>query len=591
MKRTHNCNELRKKHINKKVSLAGWVHRRRDHGELIFIDLQDRSGIVQLVFEPETDKELMKEAHKLRIGYVMGITGTVRERLEGAVNPNLDTGEIEINVDKLIIFNTSKPLPWSTGSVENTNEDLLFKYRYLYLREPSMRKNIELRHKLSFALREHMNSLDFLANETPLLTKRTPEGARDFLIPSRFHPGKFYALPQSPQLYKQILMIAGMEKYYQLASCFRDENLRADRQLEFTQIDIEMSFIDEEDIYKLTEGLIAHLFKIAKGMEISLPIPRMTHKEAIKRFGTDKPDTRFGMELIDLSDVFKNSGFNAFKNIVESGGSVEAIKVENYSPSRKQLDELDKEVKLWGAKGLLWIKITDDGKFKSPAAKFLSEEIQENIIKISGLKTGDLLLLVADTYLKSTLIIGRLRTLLAERLDLIDKDKYNLLWVTEFPMFEYSEEEERYTAKHHPFTDILEDDINLIETEDYHKARARAYDIVLNGVELGGGSIRIHKRELQQLVFKCLGISNEDAEEKFGFLLEAFEYGAPPHGGIALGFDRLVMMLADEKSIREVIAFPKTLRGTSLMQDSPATISDTQLKELSIALHLPDSDD
>jgi len=581
-RRTHDCGSLTAHDIGKKVVLAGWVDTRRDHGGLIFIDLRDRAGITQVVFNPEINAEAHQKAHHLRSEYCLTIQGTVRSRPEGMANPNLKTGEIEVLVEDYELLNTSKTPPFTLEDKTEVSEAVRLKYRYLDLRRPALQKNFLVRHEVVRFIRNFLNDQGFIEVETPFLTKSTPEGARDYLVPSRIQPGKFYALPQSPQLFKQLLMVAGFDRYYQIVRCFRDEDLRADRQPEFTQLDMECSFVTEDDICELIEGLISGLFREILGREIPRPFRRMTYEEAMSRYGTDRPDLRFGLEIVDLTETVKDSPVRVFAEAAEKGGCVKAIRVPGgASFSRKELDDLVTLAQSWGAKGLAWTKIHPDG-WQSPLAKFLSEEKRRAIEKITGGVTGDLILFQADLPSLVHEILGKVRLHLGSQKGL-PADRFEFTWIREFPLLEYRPEEGRYGAVHHPFTAPLEEDLPLLETHP-GKVRSRAYDLVLNGNEIGGGSIRIHRRDLQEKVFRILSISPEEAEEKFGFLLEALEMGAPPHGGIAFGLDRLVMLMTGASSLREVIAFPKTQKAVCPLTNAPSSVDPLQLNELGLRL-------
>ncbi len=584
LKRTNYCGEISTAEIGEKVVLMGWAAKYRNLGGLLFIDMRDRTGIVQIVFDETCDKDIFDLATSIRTEFAIGIEGEVRNRAAEAINKNMKTGEVEVVASKLVIYSKSETPPFYIEDGVDTNEQLRLKYRYLDLRRPEMHKNIELRHRACKIARDYFDRNGFLEIETPMLTKSTPEGARDYLVPSRVHQGSFYALPQSPQLYKQLLMVAGMDRYFQITRCFRDEDLRADRQPEFTQMDLEMSFVDVDDVITMNEGMLKEMFSKTLGIDIETPFLRMPYKEAMERFGSDKPDTRFGLELIDMSDVVKDCGFKVFSGAVQAGGSVRAINVKGAADkfSRRDLDSLVEFVKIYRAKGLAWF-IINENEIKSTVAKFLTQEETDAIIKRAEAEVGDVILFVADTNDVVFQSLGALRLELAKRLDLIDKSKFNFLWVTEFPMFEYSEEEDRYVAKHHPFTAPMDEDIDLIE-KDPQNARAKAYDVILNGCELGGGSIRIYDADLQERMFAALGFTKEQAWERFGFLLEAFKYGVPPHGGMAYGLDRLVMLMLNKPSIRDVIAFPKVQNASELMTDCPSVVDEQQLNELAIAL-------
>jgi len=584
IKRDIYCGEPRVEDIGREVSVCGWAQRRRDLGQLIFIDLRDRSGILQLAFDDNTEREIFNAASAVRSEFVLYARGVIRER--SSKNLELPTGEVELEARELRVLAKSETPPFEITEDSDVNDALRLKYRYLDLRRPDMQRYIALRHKAVKVARDYFDENGFLEIETPMLTKSTPEGARDYLVPSRVHPGKFYALPQSPQQYKQLLMLAGFDRYMQIVRCFRDEDLRADRQPEFTQIDLEMSFVDVEDILRINEGFIKRLFGEIIGVSVETPIQRLTWREAMDRFGSDKPDMRFGLELCDISDIVGSCGFRTFSEPVAQGGSVRMIFVrEGASMPRKQVDSLAETVKTYGAKGLAWAKLSEDGSLTSSYAKYLTEEENNAIISRAGIKEGGgLILIVADA--KDDIVLtslGELRRECARRLGLIEKDTYKFVWLTEFPLFEYSEEDGRYYARHHPFTAPMDEDVDLIES-DQEKCRAKAYDIVLNGTELGGGSIRINTPELQERMFRALGFKDEDTASRFGHLIEAFKYGAPPHGGIAYGMDRLVMHLAGLSSIRDVIAFPKVQNASELMTGCPDFVDESQLRELEIQI-------
>ena len=560
----------------------GWVHRRRDHGGVIFVDLRDREGIIQIVFNPEEGETVHSEAHKIRSEYVLAVKGKVRKRPEGMTNPDLATGQVEVLVSDLEILNESKTPPFSFDD-DDISENIRLKYRYLDLRRPAIQKNLFLRSRLASVTRRYFEENGFIEVETPFLTKSTPEGARDYLVPSRINKGTFYALPQSPQIFKQLLMVSGFDRYYQIVRCFRDEDLRADRQPEFTQIDVEMSFITEEDIMQMMEGLMASIFKACLGKELALPLPRLTYADAISRYGKDNPDIRFGLEIRDITDIVKNSGFKLFAEVAAQGGVIKAINANQASRlSRKDLDGLADFVAIYGARGLAWAKV-NAADWTSPIFKFLKPEEIKGIGQLLNAKEGDIIFFVADTPKVVHDSLGNLRLHLARKLNLIDPDVLGFTWVTEFPLMDYSEAEKRYVSTHHPFTSPFLEDLHLMTT-DPGKVRARAYDLVLNGSEIGGGSIRIHRKDIQARVFSALGLSDEEARLKFGFLLDALEYGAPPHGGLAFGLDRLTMIMTNAESIRDVIAFPKTQKAACLLSDAPSKVSIEQLMELSLKI-------
>ena len=584
MKRSCYCGKVDESFIGKEIVVSGWVHSRRDHGGVIFIDLRDREGLVQIVFQPEK-KEIFAQAEHLRSEYVLSVKGLVRNRPEGTVNPNMFTGKVEIVVNELEIINTSPVLPLEVDDYKETSEEIILKYRYLDLRRPSFQKNFILRHRISQTIREYLNKEGFLEIETPFLTKSTPEGARDFLVPARLAHGCFYALPQSPQIFKQILMVAGFDKYYQIARCFRDEDLRADRQLEFTQVDMEMSFIDEQDIMTIVEQMLAKIFKDVLGKEIQTPFLRMPYDEAMLRFGSDKPDTRFAMEIKDFTKELANCGFGVFKNVIAKGNVVRGLCITGGAKfSRSEIDGLTKFVGEFGAKGLAWMKITANGA-ESNIVKFFTKEEIDTIINKLEAKDGDLVVFLADEVDIVAQGLGALRLKMGKQLGLIEKNKFNFLWVVDFPLFAWDKEERRWVANHHPFTAVKDEDVDKLTQEKAGEAKARAYDVILNGVELGGGSIRIHKSDMQSKVFNLLNITEESAKEKFGFLLDALTYGAPPHGGLAIGFDRLCALLIGEESIREVIAFPKTQKAICPLSNAPAEVAEKQLRELGIKIN------
>lgn len=585
LKRSHMCCDVSEELIGSEVTVMGWVQRRRDLGQLIFIALRDRTGLVQAVVDGNNSApELFKKAESVRSEYVLAIRGKVAPRTEGNVNKNMKTGAIEIIAEELRILSESETTPFQVEDEITVKDDLRLKYRYIDLRRPCQLKNMILRHKTAQVIRNFLSDEGFLEIETPVLGKSTPEGARDYLVPSRVHPGSFYGLPQSPQLYKQLLMVSGMDRYYQIAKCFRDEDLRADRQPEFTQVDMELSFVDVDDIIDVNERLIKKVFKEILDVDVPIPMQRMKYKDAMERYGSDKPDVRFGMELHNITDIVRGTEFVVFKNAIEAGGSVRAINANGCGHyPRKQIDSLVEFVKTYKAKGLAWIVVNDDGSLKSQIAKFFTpEKLQEIVDALEG-KPGDLILICADADRIVFDSLGALRCEIARRQELTRPDDFRFLWVTEFPMFEWDDEENRYVAEHHPFTCPMDEDLHLLDT-DPSKVRAKAYDMVLNGFELGGGSIRIHRRDIQQKIFSLLGFSDEDAQERFGFLLDAFKYGVPPHGGLAFGFDRIIMLMTGSSSIRDVIAFPKVKDASCPLTDAPGTVDDKQLDELGIAI-------
>ena len=588
LKRTHRCAEVTKAEIGSTVTLMGWVQKSRNKGGIVFVDLRDRSGIMQIIFENgDIDAEGFEKAGKLRSEFVIAVTGHVEAR-SGAVNENLATGEIEIRANSLRVLSESETPPFPIEENSKTREEVRLKYRYLDLRRPDLQKNLILRSKVAVLVRQFLADEGFLEIETPILNKSTPEGARDYLVPSRIHPGSFYALPQSPQIFKQLLMCSGYDRYFQIAKCFRDEDLRADRQPEFTQIDMELSFVDVDDVIDVNERMLAHLFKEVLGVEVQLPIQRMTWKEAMNRFGSDKPDLRFGMELTDVSDVVKDCEFVVFKSALEMGGSVRGINAKGQgNMPRKKIDKLVEFAKGYGAKGLAYIAIHEDGTLKSSFSKFMKEEEMKALVEKMQGEAGDLLLFAADKTKLVWDVLGALRLEMARQMDLLDKNEYRFVWITEFPLLEWSEEENRFTAMHHPFTMPMEEDLHLIDS-DPGAVRAKAYDIVLNGNEIGGGSVRIHQNDIQEKMFEVLGFTREQAYNQFGFLLNAFKYGVPPHAGLAYGLDRMVMLMAKEDSIREVIAFPKVKDASCLMSEAPNVVDEKQLKELCIKLDLPE---
>lgn len=589
--RSYFCGEVTETAIGEKVTLKGWVQKRRDLGGLIFIDLRDRTGLVQVVFNPDFSQDALSIAEKVRSEFVLDITGTVVAREVGTINENMKTGKIEIHADAVTIINEAKTPPFTIADKTEVSEDLRLKYRYLDFRRPVMFETFKMRHQVTKVIRDYLDGEGFLDIETPMLTKSTPEGARDYLVPSRVHPGEFYALPQSPQIFKQLLMVGGIERYYQIARCFRDEDLRADRQPEFTQIDIETSFLSQDDIISLMEKMMGKVMKEVKGIDVPETFPRMAYDEAMARYGSDKPDTRFGLELVDLSEIVAESGFKVFSAAVAAGGQVKAINVKGFADrySRKDIDALTEFVSRYGAKGLAWLKVDEEG-LKGPIAKFFADTEEGNAIKSTlEAEAGDLLLFVADKKSVVADSLGALRNKLGKELELIDQSKFNFLWITDWPLLEYAEEEGRYYAAHHPFTMPVREDLPLLDSEP-GKVRAQAYDLVLNGYELGGGSLRIFERDIQEKMFGVLGFSKEEAIEQFGFLLEAFEYGTPPHGGIALGLDRMVMLLAGRTNLRDTIAFPKTASASCLLTEAPGPVDQAQLNELNLALNINKSE-
>lgn len=592
LKRTHRCTEVSAANIGEVVTVMGWVQKSRNKGGIIFVDLRDRSGILQIIFEQSedasraVDADNFAKAESLRSEFVVAVVGKVEAR-EGNTNPNMKTGDIEVRATQLRILSESETPPFPIEAASKTKEELRLKYRYLDLRRPDLQQNIIMRSHITAKIREFMTKEGFLEIETPILNKSTPEGARDYLVPSRVHPGNFYALPQSPQLLKQLLMCSGFDRYFQIAKCFRDEDLRADRQPEFTQVDMELSFVDVDDVIEVNERLLQYIFKDAIGIDIPLPIPRMTWQEAMDRFGSDKPDTRFGMELVNVSETVAGCGFSVFTSALENGGSVRGINAKGQGEMpRKKIDALVTFAKDFGAKGLAYIAILPDGTRKSSFAKFMTDAEMDTLVQIMGGENGDLLLFAADKDKVVWDVLGNLRLELARNLDLLDKNQYNFLWVTEFPLLEWSEEEKRYVAMHHPFTMPMEEDLELLDTNP-GKVRAKAYDIVLNGTELGGGSVRIFQNNIQEKMFEIIGLTKETANERFGFLLNAFQYGVPPHAGLAFGLDRIVMLMVQADSIREVMAFPKVKDASCLMTDAPNLVDAYQLEELGIAIVNP----
>lgn len=584
-KRTTYCGLVTEDLLGQHVTLKGWVHNRRDLGGLIFVDLRDREGYVQIVFNPDFSKEALEVAESIRSEYVIEVEGTVTKRDPETVNPKIKTGNVEVQVDKINIINKAQTPPFSINDdSQQVDENIRLKYRYLDLRRQELAQTIKMRHHIIRAIHEYLDKEGFLDIETPFLTKSTPEGARDYLVPSRVHEGKFYALPQSPQLFKQLLMISGFDKYYQIVKCFRDEDLRADRQPEFTQVDIEMSFVDQEDVMELGEDMLKSVVKDVKGVELTEQFPRMTYAEAMSRYGSDKPDTRFDMELLDVSKLGETMDFKVFKDTVEKGGEVKALVAKGASDkyTRKDIDKLTEFVNIYGAKGLAWVKVVEDD-LSGPIARFFEDENVETLKSLTDAEAGDLVLFVADKPSVVAQSLGALRVKLAHELGLIDEDKLNFLWVTDWPLLEYDEDEKRYVAAHHPFTSPKDEDLDKLDSEP-ERAQAKAYDIVLNGYELGGGSIRIHNGDIQEKMFEVLGFTKEEAQDQFGFLLDAFKYGAPPHGGIALGLDRFVMLLTGRTNLRDTIAFPKTASAVSLMTQAPSEVSNKQLEELALRI-------
>jgi len=588
--RTDSCGKLGSDDLEREVVLMGWVQSHRDHGGVIFIDLRDREGLVQAVLNPENSEEVHKKGEAVRDEWVIAIKGKVSKRTPETINPNLKTGEIEVMASEVRILNTSKVIPFLIEEDINVDELLRMKYRYLDLRRPGMKQNIITRHKVAAASRDYLNGEGFLEIETPYLTRSTPEGARDFLVPSRLNPGQFYALPQSPQILKQTLMVSGLDRYYQVVRCFRDEDLRADRQPEFTQIDIEMTFINEDDIMNVVEGMLKSIFKESKGIEIETPFKKISHKEAMLKYGSDKPDTRFGLELEDISHIFADSEFKVFSGAIKNGGMIKVLKLEGKAAelSRKEIDDYTEAAKSLGAKGLAWIRVSGE-EWQSPIVKFFSEEEKENLQKALNLRDGDIVFFGADTPHIVNLVLSNLRLNLGERFGMIDHSKFDFLWVVDFPLFDFDHNENRYVAMHHPFTSPNEEDMHLLD-EEKGMIRSRAYDVVLNGVEIGGGSIRIYRKDIQEKIFSAIGLTMEEAQDKFGFLLEALEFGAPPHGGIALGLDRIIMLIAGAQSIRDVIAFPKTQKGQCPLTEAPSAVDTNQLLELGIKLDIKDEE-